>query len=95
MEVVIPKYGNFSFIKNESVRASLTFDFSVMSKRDYWHVLALCNNQDYWNENIHIFYRGHTFESLERNIFLLRYITIKGWDTFYYKAIEILYFKGI
>ena len=79
--------GDFSFIKEKSMRKLLEFDYSVIEKNNLWDFL-----KNYHVEKTilmsrtildnYTWYPGHSGETWELSIRTMERISKKGWDYF-------------
>ena len=85
---VLPKPGDFSFIKKRFYRDSLTFDYELLLRNNLWDKLYL-NNYFlicwFLKDKFYIF---HDENSFKNNLFFLSYIHRYGWETFVIKILN-------
>ena len=81
---IIPKIGNFSFIKAQSIRESLTFDYNYFVKIGASELLKenKKENKNFWGPMKYMCYHKHTEETYQNNLFYLEFIAIHGWTEF-------------
>ena len=89
---IIPKCGDFSFIKHRFMRISLTFDYNVFKQfeKSGIDVLKQKKNFDdiFWSTVKVLCYPKHTKESFKSSICVLEYIITEGWAEFVIKCIN-------
>lgn len=84
---IMPKQGDFSFIVNKTISATLTYDYTMLNLNNLWELLNGKNKAILKATNF-LFYNRHTPESLENNIFFLKYIYYNGWVEFVIKCLN-------
>jgi len=89
---IIPKCGDFSFIKHRFMRISLTFDYNVFKEfgKSGIDVLKQKKNFDdnFWSTVKVLCYPNHTKGSFKSSIRFLEYIITEGWAEFVIKCIN-------
>ena len=91
---LFPKKGDFSFIKNELIKKSLTYDYGVFNILGVSSINILINKKDmdsdFWKAMKMMCYKKHSINSFCDNLFYLEYIIRYGWIEF-----TIKYFNSI
>lgn len=89
---IIPKCGDFSFIKHRFTRNSLTFDYNLFKQfeKSGIDVLKQKKNFDdiFWITIKVLCYPNHTKESFKSSICVLEYIITEGWVEFVIKFVN-------
>jgi hypothetical protein len=85
---IMPKLGDFSFIVNETISTTLTYDYNKLNNYDLWGLLEK-KNKKILKASVCVFYNKHTPESLKHNITFLKHIYTHGWAEFVIKCLNV------
>ena len=85
---IMPQVGDFSFIVNKTISATLTYDYNILTNYKLWGILNGKNKGIIKAANC-VFYNKHTPESLKNNITFLKHIYKHGWTEFVIKCLNV------
>ena len=90
---ILPKQGDFSFIKNETIKQILEYDYNyLLLNNDFWILTSYISKKKMLEtrSNFHPFHNDRSFLNSLR---ILRFIKLEGWTEFVIKMLNLMYFE--